>query len=224
MNDDADVNLRKTGFLVPRVSAQNRREQLLEAAIRVMSKEGLDRATTRRIAEVAGTTQGVFHYAFQDKNELLTAVVAAVTTEIENILRGSVDPLQGLARAINDSIRGVWAYVRRDDGLQLMQYELTIFCRRTPGFEWLAEWQYSRYAASTLEILTESLQGEKILIELSELTNFIVAAVDGLIIQYEVMHDEERSERDITNIIKAACSLAGISPPMRASLPTSADA
>ena len=83
MNDDADVNLRKTGFLVPRVSAQNRREQLLEAAIRVMSKEGLDRATTRRIAEVAGTTQGVFHYAFQDKNELLTAVVAAVTTEIE---------------------------------------------------------------------------------------------------------------------------------------------
>ncbi|CAB4616741.1 unannotated protein [freshwater metagenome] len=180
-----------------------------------MSKEGLDRATTRRIAEEAGTTQGVFHYAFRDKNELLTAVVAAVTTEIEKILRNSVDPTQGLAQAINDSIRGIWTYVRRDDGLQLMQYELTIFCRRTPGSEWLAEWQYSRYAASTLEILTESTQNEKISIELSELTNFIVAAVDGLIIQYEVMHDEARSERDISNVISAACSLAGISPPIR---------
>lgn len=183
-----------------------------------MSREGLDRATTRRIAEEAGTTQGVFHYAFHDKNELLTAVVAAVTTEIEKILRSSVDPSQGLAQAINDSVRGIWAYVRRDDGLQLMQYELTIFCRRTPGFEWLAEWQYARYAASTLEILTESLQHEAIAVELSELTNFIVAGVDGLIIQYEVMHDEVRSERDITNIITAACLLAGIQLPKRNAL------
>lgn len=186
-----------------------------------MSKEGLDRATTRRIAEEAGTTQGVFHYAFEDKNELLTAVVAAVTTEIEKILRNSVDPDQGLAQAINDSIRSIWTYVRRDDGLQLMQYELTIFCRRTPGFEWLAEWQYSRYTASTLEILTQSIHNEKISIKLSELTNFIVAAVDGLIIQYEVMHDEVRSERDITNVINAACSLAGIPPPTRRSLTVS---
>lgn len=201
-----------------RISAQARRDQLLEAAIRVMSKEGLDRATTRRIAEESGTTQGVFHYAFHDKNELLTAVVAAVTTEIEKILRISVDPIQGLAQAINDSIRGIWTYVRRDDGLQLMQYELTIYCRRTPGFEWLAEWQYSRYTASTLEILTESLQNEEIAIDLQELTNFIVAGVDGLIIQYEVMHDAVRSERDISNLIKAACALANINPPTRDSL------
>ncbi|MEI7882577.1 MAG: TetR/AcrR family transcriptional regulator [Actinomycetota bacterium] len=204
---------------VARISAQERREQLVEAAIRVMSSEGLERATTRRIAEEAGTTQGVFHYAFQDKNELLTAVVAAITLEIEKILHRSVDPKQGLAQAINDAILGVWSYVQRDDGLQLMQYELTIFCRRTEGFEWLAEWQYARYASSTLEIFAASLQDQKINITLPELTNFIVAAVDGLIIQYEVLHDVSRTEKDIGNVVTAACSLAGISPPKRLTFP-----
>lgn len=28
-----------------------------------------------------------------------------------------------------------------DDGLQLLQYELTIFSLRTPGYEWLAQAQ-----------------------------------------------------------------------------------
>lgn len=201
--------------VVARISAQERREQLVEAAIRVMSNEGFERATTRRIAQEAGTTQGVFHYAFRDKNELLTAVVGAVTLEIEKILRRSVDPKLGLAQAINDAIRGMWSYVQRDDGLQLMQYELTIFCRRTDGFQWLAEWQYARYTASTMEIFTEALQGQEISIDIASLTNFVVAAVDGLIIQYEVFHDDAKSAQDITNVIKAACALAGISPPKR---------
>ena len=30
-----------------------------------------------------------------------------------------------------------------DDGLQLMQYELLIFGRRTPGLEWVATWLYT---------------------------------------------------------------------------------
>lgn len=201
-----------------RISAQERREQLVEAAIRVMSNEGFSKATTRRIAEEAGTTQSVFHYAFRDKNELLTAV-GAITQEVENVLRRSVDPTQGLAQAINDAVRGVWSYVQRDDGLQLMQYELTIFCRRTEGFEWLAEWQYARYTSSTLDLFSESLNNQKINIELSALVNFIVAAVDGLIIQYEVFHDNATSDNDINNLITAACALAGIEPPKRITPP-----
>jgi len=43
-----------------RVSAQARREQFVEAAIRVMAREGLDAATTRRIAEEAGLPRDRF--------------------------------------------------------------------------------------------------------------------------------------------------------------------
>ena len=194
------------------MSAQARREQFVEAAISVMSREGLDRATTRRIAEEAGAPNGAFHYAFRDKNELLTSVVGEVTTQVERVLRDAVDPTRGLAAAIHDGLHAFWQHVIGDDGLQLMQYELTIFCRRTAGFEWLAEWQYARYASAALEVFQAAADEEPgpLDIDMSDLTNFLVAAMDGLVIQYEVTHDTQRCERDLGTIIRAATLVAGL--------------
>lgn len=211
LSDLGDVN--GCGGDGVRVSAQARREQLVAAAIRVMSREGLDAATTRRIADEAGAPLSAFHYAFRDKNELLTEVIAAVTLEVEKVLREAVDPTKGLAAAIDDGLRGFWRYAVGDDGLQLMQYELTIYCRRTDGFGWLAEWQYARYASAALETFEMAAAHEPrgaVAIGIADLTNFLVAAMDGLVMQYEVTHDAQRCERDLGNIIRAATLLAGL--------------
>ena len=196
------------------MSAQARREQFVEAAIKVMSREGLDRATTRRIAEEAGAPHGAFHYAFRDKNELLTEVVAAVTRQIENILREAVDPARGLAAAIEDGLRAFWRHAVSDDGLQLMQYELMIFSRRTAGYEWLAEWQYARYTSAALDVLQRGAEHEAVppRIDLADLARFLVSAVDGLVIQYEVTHDAQRCDQQLENVIRAGTMLAGAAP------------
>ena len=197
-----------------RISAEQRREQFIEAAIRVMASEGLDRATTRRIAEQAQAPQGAFHYLFDDKNQMLTEVVGAITLQVEQVLRKAVDPAKGLNAAIDDGVRGFWSHVVSDDGLQLMQYELMIFARRTEGFEWLAEWQYGRYVAAAREVFSAAAdaQGLSPDIDIDGLARFVVAAVDGLVIQYEVYHDAEQSGRDLDNVIKAATLLAECCP------------
>ncbi len=203
-----------------RMSAQARREQFVEAAIRVMSREGLDRATTRRIAEEAGAPHGTFHYAFRDKNELLMEVVGAVTRQVEHILTDAVDPRRGLAAAIGDGLRAFWRHVVRDDGLQLMQYELMIFSRRTAGYEWLAEWQYARYVSAALEVLRRGAEHEARAprIDLADLAAFLVAAADGLVIRYEVTHDEQACQRELEQVIRAGALLAGVTPPAREEL------
>lgn len=197
-----------------RISAEQRREQFIEAAIRVMSKEGLERATTRRIAEEAEAPQGAFHYLFDDKNQMLTEVVAAITLQVEQVLRTAVDPERGLAAAIEDGVRAFWRHVVSDDGLQLMQYELTIFARRTEGFEWLAAWQYGRYVAAVQDVFGAAAAAEGLspAIGIDGLARFLVAAVDGLVIQYEVHHDAEQSERDLEHVIRAAMLLAECHP------------
>ena len=197
-----------------RISAQVRREQFVEAAIKVMAREGLERATTRRIAQEAGAPHGTFHYAFRDKNELLTEVVAAVTRQIENILREAVDPARGLAAAIEDGLRAFWRHAVSDDGLQLMQYELMIFSRRTAGYEWLAEWQYARYTSAALDVLQRGAEHEAVppRIDLADLARFLVSAVDGLVIQYEVTHDAQRCDQQLENVIRAGTMLAGAAP------------
>jgi hypothetical protein len=71
-----------------------------------------------------------------------------------------------------------------------VQYERTIFCRRTAGFEWLAEWQYTRYTTATLELLKAAADHERrpLDVDLRDLANFVVAGMDRLILQHEVSH------------------------------------
>lgn len=80
---------------------------------------------------------------------------------------------------------------------------------RPVGYEWLAEWQYGRYEQAAREAFGAAAQAEGIEteVDLDELARFIIAAVDGLIIQWEVHHDAARSERDLANVIRAATPL-----------------
>jgi len=199
-------------MILARTSAEARREEFVEAAIKVMAREGLDHATTRRIAEEAGAPQGIFHYLFRGKTELLAAVTGAVTEQVEQVLREAVDPRKGLAAAISDAVQVFWQHVLSDDGLQLMQYELVIYCRRTPGLEWLADWQYARYIAAATEVLGAAAghDAARSAISLDQLVRFLVAAVDGLVLQYTVHHDAEQSQRDVSNVIAAAIALTGL--------------
>jgi AcrR family transcriptional regulator len=197
-----------------RTSAEDRRDEFVEAAIKVMALEGLDHATTRRIAEEAGAPQGVFHYVFHSKEELLKEVVAAVTTQVGQVVHDTIDPRKGLAAAIRDAVMTFWKHVMSDDGLQLMQYELMIHSLRTPGLNWLAEWQYTRYVAVAAEAFGNAAKHDPsgCAIDINELSRFVVAALDGLVIQYVVHHDDEQSHRDVRNLIAAAIALAGLEP------------
>jgi len=175
------------------------------------AKEADDPGPTRRIAEEAGAPQGIFHYLFRGKTELLAAVTGAVTQQVEQVLREAVDPRKGLAAAISDAVQVFWQHVLSDDGLQLMQYELVIYCRRTPGLEWLADWQYARYIAAATEVLGAAAEHDaaRSAISLDQLVRFLVAAVDGLVLQYTVHHDAEQSQHDVSNVITAAIALTG---------------
>jgi len=48
---------------------------------------------------------------------------------------------------------------------------------------------------------------EPLAIDMTDLTNFLVAAMDGLVIQYEVTHDLQRCQRDLEVVIRWPCSL-----------------
>jgi AcrR family transcriptional regulator len=66
-----------------RRSAEERREQLLDAAVEVIAEQGLNRATTRAITDRAGLALGAFHYVFSSKDELLEAVIHRVVRDID---------------------------------------------------------------------------------------------------------------------------------------------
>jgi AcrR family transcriptional regulator len=76
----------------PRKSASQARSRatvdaLLEATTRVLLKEGYDRASTNRIAEVAGVSIGSLYQYFPSKEALVAAVIDRHTQEISEVTR-----------------------------------------------------------------------------------------------------------------------------------------
>ena len=76
----------------PRKSASQERSRatvdaLLEATARVLMKEGYDRASTNRIAEVAGVSIGSLYQYFPSKEALVAAVIDRHTQQVSELTR-----------------------------------------------------------------------------------------------------------------------------------------
>jgi AcrR family transcriptional regulator len=79
----------------PRKSASQERSRstvdaLLEATTRVLIQEGYDRASTNRIAEVAGVSIGSLYQYFPSKEALVAAVVDRHTQELSEVTRSAL--------------------------------------------------------------------------------------------------------------------------------------
>jgi AcrR family transcriptional regulator len=79
----------------PRKSASQERSRstvdaLLEATARILMKEGYDRASTNRIAEVAGVSIGSLYQYFPSKEALVAAVIDRHAQEISRVTRDAL--------------------------------------------------------------------------------------------------------------------------------------
>jgi AcrR family transcriptional regulator len=65
-------------------------DALLEATARVLIKEGYDRASTNRIAEVAGVSIGSLYQYFPSKEALVAAVIDRHTQQVSQVTRNAL--------------------------------------------------------------------------------------------------------------------------------------
>ena len=54
---------------------EDRRDQIIDAAMQVFAQKGFTRATNKDIAREAGITPGLIYYYFENKEALLTAIL-----------------------------------------------------------------------------------------------------------------------------------------------------
>jgi AcrR family transcriptional regulator len=92
----------------PRKEASQERSRatvdaLLEATARVLIKEGYDRASTNRIAEVAGVSIGSLYQYFPSKEALVAAVIDRHTQNIAEVTRKAL--VKAAAMPIEDAAR-----------------------------------------------------------------------------------------------------------------------
>lgn len=59
------------------------RDKILQAAFTVLSRQGYENASIKEIAEEAGVAQGLVHYYFKSKQQLVVAVLFSVCQQMD---------------------------------------------------------------------------------------------------------------------------------------------
>jgi len=197
------------------IKATVRSGQLVEAARRVLARDGVQGTTMRGVATEAGVPLGTLSYVFGSKEQMLKAVIEDVTEEIADLLRDLAETDKGLEQAIRAGLDSFWTrLVVEERWLQVMQYELVMYSLRTPGLEDLARWQTERYCRIVAAWCQQAANnaGELCAVPYDALARVLVANVDGLILQYVADPDVERARHDLAIVTEMLVDLAGVRP------------
>ncbi|WP_426624743.1 TetR/AcrR family transcriptional regulator [Leifsonia sp. McL0607] len=196
-----------------RIPSADRRAALVQAALRVIARDGVAAATTRRIVGEAGMPLASFHYVFESRDELMVelinAVVSSEQTDLEPALDAARAPI-GLRAAIRSGLQHYFDGVRADPDREKAMFELTQWALREPGLAPLAGRQYDRYyelaerAARDAADLTGSAWNRP----LSEVARLLVTLTDGVTIAWLVTRDDAAAERALDFAADALAALA----------------
>jgi AcrR family transcriptional regulator len=201
-----------------RLSVAERRDQLVEAAITVACRDGIEGATVRAIVAEAGASVGTVHYCFQDKDELLTAMALELTRRnASHVLRDM--PAHGdLAMLLQRAIDALWNAVSATRGAQLLTYELTTHSLRHPEMREVSVDQYVAAHAAAREFLLTLAAAADVEwdVPLHTLTRIVTTTIDGVVLAWLADGDDEAARAQLRLF---AATFAAFARPRERSVP-----
>jgi AcrR family transcriptional regulator len=94
------------------------RERILEAALKVFSRDGISGATTREIARVAKVNEVTLFRYFKNKNELLRQAVMCSASRYEQVFaEASLEPPDDLRRTVQSYAQAYANKLRENEDL-----------------------------------------------------------------------------------------------------------
>lgn len=176
-----------------RMPLAQRRQQLVDAAISVLTREGVPKATTRAIVAEAGTSLSVFHYCFDSKQELLDAVIKSLVGTTVNLAEASFEEGSTRQQMIRAGLAAYWEHVTANPDQHLLTYELTQYCLRKPGYAAVARQQYDLYAHAFIALL--DALGAEPTVPADVAGRYLAALIDGLTLDWLVRRDDRGAEQ-----------------------------
>jgi len=182
-----------------RVSAESRREYLIQALVRVVARDGIEGATTRQIAKEAEMTLAALHYCFESKEELLAASYDHL---IELLCKEEIviKPGSGIASAAYQIMEAMVGWYETEDGYSKTQLELFFWvCRhdRERGVN-----AYNRALDFIGGILRKAAGPEDDKSKIPALARFVSATIDGIIAQGVLTPHDRTPVRETMSFIR----------------------
>lgn len=197
---------------MPRMSAAERRDKLVDAAIAVMAREGVPNTTTRAIVAEAGMQIGVFHYCFRSKDELIGEVARTISERsiaaVGEVLARTDDP----AELIEGCVDAYWRRVQRDPLEYQLIFELTHFALRQEGWDEPTRAKRERNIEAVAALLTVIAEKGAFTWRspMEVLARYVLATLEGITFQWVVHREAERAEQLFATLVDWLYADAGL--------------
>ena len=193
-----------------RIPASERRAALIDAALRVVSRNGLAQATTRAIVAEAGMSLASFHYAFESRDELVDELITTVIGREQQAVLPDPIPGQTLREILEGGLLRYFEHLRADPDHEQAMLELTQYALRSPERHPLAAAQYARYAelaAHALELAAKQ-SGARWRSPVDRVARVLVAFTDGLTLTWLVERDDDAARAVVAAAADALTRMA----------------
>ncbi|MEO8449144.1 MAG: TetR/AcrR family transcriptional regulator [Gemmatimonadota bacterium] len=173
-----------------------RRAEVADAAIKVITREGLDRTSLQAIARELGETTGVLTYYFANKDELLLFALSHAMGDLVSQAARAARGRRGLARLEASLLSSMPTSPKRRRAWQIW----LAFLGQSVAHPKLIKAQRDRYATVRQVVESElaALQGEGLLpasLDRSETAEGILALLDGIGIGAAIRPADFRPDR-----------------------------
>lgn len=190
-----------------RLSPDQRRAELIEAAITVIARDGLAAATTRAIVAEADMPLGAFHYVFASRDELLERVIEAVTDEERLAAWLSVDGAGEIQIVLRQGLDAYLRLLEADPSRELALLEVAVHAQRHNPEAARAQWQtYLAAMTASLEHAA-NLSGVSWVRPVDEVAHSFISALDGLTLTWLGDRDSAAARRHIDFLSAAFAAL-----------------
>lgn len=168
-----------------RVPAAQRRLELIEATIALLSREGVGAASIRRISEEAGVPLGLVHYCFDSKRELIAETIRQLNAETTMAARAALRAPTGtgtdLRGALSAAFRSYWSLVERSPRRQLLSFELNAHALRDRTLAPIAEQAHREQLRGVRDLLAEiaAAAGRRWTVPVDDVARLVVTVTGG---------------------------------------------
>ena len=188
-----------------RPNSDGRREQIVNAALKVMIADGVYHATTRKIAEAAGVNVATLHYHFHDKEEIIFSAMEVLASGYRSTLAKRFAEPQPLHNRIADLLSFIWSEIERAPGEQLVLQEMTLYVLRYPHAAHLAAEKEREIKSLYVDMLMNANDVRSEDYEtIAELSNFIYASFVGILNQWLATRDAPQLLRCTDTLIRVS--------------------
>jgi AcrR family transcriptional regulator len=197
---------------VGHLSAEERRPQLVAAAITVMTRDGIAAATTRAVAAEAGTAQAMVHYVFGTKDELYRAAIEKLTADVSDQVRegGAVTQGESFRAAVSVFAADLWTTVTESPAIHQLLTELMFLGLRSDSLRPMIQQYQEQLDAAFCDYFTRTATRTHTspARPIAEISHFFAAGVDGLIVQRLARQSDGADERCLHDLVEATVALA----------------